>query len=340
MQAEIEWLQCKSCSEAFSQSSAVMVDGKIYCSGSASSKHSIFAYDPFQDVWLTGLPPLQVSKFGLGQINGKVVAVGGLKSDKTVTNEIVVYDYSKLGTVYRKWKRSVPAMPTARHSPTVVSDKSLLLVAGGVDKEVVNNVEIHNSDTGQWSITTPLPFPSSGMSPVVVGDQLYLVGGFLGKNTTSSKAISVSLDSLRKRGSPLESSRGRSTSSHRPSVQGSNGDIRMAYTPEPSDTTHHEEQLWHELCDTPRYGVTGVHVSDSLLVLGGEASAGGGAVSKDMYGYSSKLDMWVKVGSLPSGRLLPCVFKISPFHIVLIGGLDSNNMRSGHVYKGSLNSFI
>ena len=47
-----------------------------------------------------------------------------------------------------------------------------------------------------------------------------------------------------------------------------------------------------------------MHVSDSLLVLGGEANAGGGPVSKDMYGYSSKLDMWVKVGSLPSATYL------------------------------------
>ena len=78
-----------------------------------------------------------------------------------------------------------------------------------------------------------------------------------------------------------------------------------------------------------------MHVSDSLLVLGGEANAGGGPVSKDMYGYSSKLDMWVKVGSLPSGRLLIRASRFSPLHIVLIGGLDLNNMRSGHVYKGS-----
>ena len=58
------------------------IDGKIYCvggvAGDAYSEQNVNYYDLSQDKWTT-LPPLPVRGFGLGQVNGKLVAVGGMK---------------------------------------------------------------------------------------------------------------------------------------------------------------------------------------------------------------------------------------------------------------------
>ena len=51
----------------------------------ADEVYIVYCYDPSQDNWTT-LPPCPVKWFGLGQINGKVVAAGGVnKSDHRAT---------------------------------------------------------------------------------------------------------------------------------------------------------------------------------------------------------------------------------------------------------------
>ena len=46
----------------------------------------VYSYDPSQDTW-TALSPLPVRYFGLGQVNGKLVAIGGQK-DGIIINRI------------------------------------------------------------------------------------------------------------------------------------------------------------------------------------------------------------------------------------------------------------
>ena len=55
------------------------------------------------------------------------MAVGGWKmSDGEITNEVYTYDERS-----RKWKQTIPPMPTARYFPGVLSLQSALVVAGG-----------------------------------------------------------------------------------------------------------------------------------------------------------------------------------------------------------------
>ena len=62
----------------------------------------VYYYDPSQDKWTT-LPPLPVKHFGLSQIEGMLVAIGGVKNSKsssTKTNEVHTFDERS-----RKWSR-------------------------------------------------------------------------------------------------------------------------------------------------------------------------------------------------------------------------------------------
>ena len=52
-------------------------------------EYIVHCYDPLQDKWTT-LPPLPVKWFGLGQVNGELVAVGGVKHNNN-TNEVYTH---------------------------------------------------------------------------------------------------------------------------------------------------------------------------------------------------------------------------------------------------------
>ena len=133
-----------------------IINGKVYCGGGVTSgdDHIAYRYDPLQDKW-TSLPPLPVIWFDLGQVNGKLVAVGGWKKGTwNETNEVYMYDERS-----RKWKQTIPPMPTARYSPGILSLQSALVVAGGYTLSYIDAVEIFKSDTPQWYRTDPLPKP-------------------------------------------------------------------------------------------------------------------------------------------------------------------------------------
>ena len=108
----------------------VVIKDKVYCGGGiahdASDKLRVFCYSPAIDAW-DALPSCDMRYFGLSHRRGKLVTVGGIKeSDGTVTNEVNEFDEAT-----HSWKQSIRPMPTARHSPTILSHHSALIVAGG-----------------------------------------------------------------------------------------------------------------------------------------------------------------------------------------------------------------
>ena len=139
----------------------------------------VYSYDPSQDVWTT-LPPLPVIYFGLGKVSGKLLAVGGMiqrddkvkrRNDNRGSHEVYTYDEQSQG-----WKQTIPHMPTARHSPGVLSLQSALVVAGGyTSQEFANTVEIFKPDTQQWYRTDPLPIDCCDVSLAAIGNTCYML---------------------------------------------------------------------------------------------------------------------------------------------------------------------
>ncbi|MCG8624262.1 MAG: kelch repeat-containing protein, partial [Proteobacteria bacterium] len=52
---------------------AIVINGIVYY----GAARTIYCYDPLQDKWTTPLPSPPVTYFGLGQIDGKLVTIGG-----------------------------------------------------------------------------------------------------------------------------------------------------------------------------------------------------------------------------------------------------------------------
>ena len=152
-----------------------MIAGKVYIGGGSIEimandlDYLIQQYSPTDDKW-SSLPPARtpVRWFGLGELNGQLVVVGGMTKQRQVTEKVHTFD--------GKWKEFLPPMPTARHSPAVFSKPSCLTVVGGVGgcNKHLCSVEIFIPDTYQWHKASPAPSPLPHMTTTVIHNKCYL----------------------------------------------------------------------------------------------------------------------------------------------------------------------
>ena len=170
----------------------MVINGKVYCGGmtAASGYFLVYCYDPTEDKW-TILPPLPVRGFGLGQVNGKLVAVGGEERIGLISNKVYTSNER-----LRTWKRTIPPMPTARKGVSVLSLQSALIVAGGLTPSMYfDAVEIFKPDTSQWYRTDPLPTACCHKSMVAIGSTCYALGGYT-EGSFFNEAHCASVDDL------------------------------------------------------------------------------------------------------------------------------------------------
>ena len=152
----------------------------------------VYKYDPVKDEWTT-LPPAPVKRFGIGQLNGKLVIVGG-KGGEGVTGDVHVFEEDT-----QQWVKSIPPMPRGLVASTVVSHSSSLVVCGTTDKTSSAVVLVYNSESSQWHLAAapPLTLNSAFSSAVVVNDTYYIAIGSEGvKNSSSAAVFSLPLSSL------------------------------------------------------------------------------------------------------------------------------------------------
>ena len=278
-----------------------VINGKVYCGGGGTNdsndSYIIYCYDPSQDKWTT-LPPLPVRGFGLGQVNGKLVAVGGVKKGIwNVTNDVCTY-YERS----QKWKQTIPPMPTARSFLSVLSLQSALVVAGGVTSIFSDTVEIFKPDTSQWYRTDPLPRACNNISLVAIGNACYALGGWNGSRL--NQTLYASVDELLGNAVPANHS-------------GS------------SDT----QSAWKTLPNTPRYRPAAAVLAGNLLAIGGQETSRG-VDMKEVYMYSPSTNSWIYISDLPAPRARTIVAILSSTEILVIGGCDSGRVNT--VYKGTL----
>ena len=145
-----------------------MIRGIVYVGGGGTSSHDygylIQQYSPTDDMWYT-LPPAPVNYFGMGELNGQLVIVGGRTRQRDVTGKV-----HTLNSSTQKWVEYIAPMPTAHSRPAVFSQPSCLTVVGGADQRGKNlsDVEIFMPHTSQWHKTTsPAPSPLYRMTTVI-----------------------------------------------------------------------------------------------------------------------------------------------------------------------------
>ena len=286
----------------------VVIRDRVYCGGVADDDdddYRVFCYSPSEDTWNT-LPACGVRRFGLGQVRGKLVTVGGRKkSDRKVTNEVYEFD-----EVTHSWKQSIPPMPTARHSPAVLSHHSTLTVAGGYTGHGrTAEIEVFSEETSQWHTTEPLPFRWWNPSPLLINNRWYLLGGIAEGEDYSNRAVCVHVDLLLQKALPRDQA-----STDRDSTNNS---------------------AWEVLPNTPHYIPATATFGASLLAVGGTTTSKRPSNPQTaVHVYSPCTNAWIHISDLPAPRVGTATAMLSTTELLVIGGW--NNGRQNSVYKGLL----
>ena len=285
----------------------VVIRDRVYCGGAAfdDDEYRVFSYSPSEDTWNT-LPACDVRYFGLGQVRGKLVTVGGIKkSDGEVTNEVYEFD-----EVTHSWKQSISSMPTARHSPAVLSHHSTLTVAGGnTGHGRTAVVEVFREETSQWHTTEPLPFRWLNPSSLLINNRWYLLGGATERESCSNRAVCAHVDLLLQEALPHDQA-----STDRDSTNNS---------------------AWEVLPNTPHYIPATATLGASLLAVGGTTTNEYPPNPQAaVHVYSPCTNAWIHISDLPAPRMWTATAMLSPTELLVIGGW--NNGKQNSVYKGLL----
>ncbi len=284
---------------------AVTINGKVYYGGGGCDDDDdiccVHCYDPPQDVWST-LPRLPVLLFGLGEVKGELVAVGGTDSSYSRSNVVHVFNKG------RNWKRTIPPMPTARSSPAVVCFPTYLVVAGGLlgSGLYTDNVEIYTISTSQWSETNRLLYACRGQRGIVYNNTVYLMGGF--DDNPLNKVCAAQFDKL------------------------------MSANRQDDGSVNKADSVWNTISNTPSHRPSPVTISDTLFAVGGLDSKD--EATQRIYAYSSSMDSWLYVGDLPSPIAHAVTVSLSPTECLVIGGWNKEIERQSTVYKINITTTI
>ena len=279
---------------AFPQS--IVIGGAVFVA--AYNRHDVLWYETRNDQWSV-LPSCPVRFFGLGQLSGKLVTVGGWDGRGAVNH---VYTYVQES---QQWEKSIPPMPTTRLLPTVITYNSSIAVCGGGG--VVRVVEVFNSESAQWHTVAPLPIACVYMQHTIINDTCYLGGGEIPYMFSSRSIMCPSLPSLFQSSSPHE-----------------------------QQTSAQQQSVWTVLPDMPLYHNALANMGGTLLALGGDESTSS-PPSDAIHAYSSSTKAWVKIASLPQACSSATAELLPSGEVMLIGGVESKWNSLKAVYIGTLN---
>ena len=263
---------------------------KIYVTSVVSpvedAEHQVYVYDITTDQW--GHLPSSGHYYGVPHIiGGKLVIIGGrLSGTKKRTNKISTFDEDS-----QTWTSYYPDLLSVRSRPGVVSHLEHVIVAGGgLDDNTLaqDDIEVLNwTENSHWrKVSTKLPVPMYGFTPIVSDDHLLIVGyvGAGRKGCSSAYKIPVAT---------IIASCDQQHNSHTP--------IK-----------------WTELTATDHWDTALVPSSFPPVVVGGQDTTDATTADIKMYDNSNK--SWKKIGSLSSARSEVAVAAVYNNAIVVIGG--------------------
>ena len=138
----------------------------------------VMVYDPMLDSYDT-LPPYVYKWFTMAAVNSQLVLVSGQDADTEMkTNKLGVWNEQS-----KQWTYPLPPMTTACHSTSVATHNNRWLVVIGGFSDGINLSKVKILDTAaaemkQWYYAAPPSQPCNQLSPAVIGNMCYLLGGY------------------------------------------------------------------------------------------------------------------------------------------------------------------
>ena len=296
---------------AMSDAQCAVVEDRVYVGGGRGEDQSdhaaqsqVFEYSLAEKKW-TSLSQNHVCYFGLTNFLGRLVSLGGMSSDNSITGDVSVFEFSK-----NRWdrKRLLP-MQTKRFHPSVISHGSCLAVCGGIvpGGNPTNIVEVFVN--GQWCQGPRLPHRICLAKPTIADHSCYLVGGAFSLTPLAPSNALISI--------PLS----------------------ILLSPTPSDpyqnkwTEHRKHMCDFSTDKSSNYYPTITNHAGILLMIGGWSHTLS-SPTDSVFAYSSEACMWVRADNLPE----PCsriaaTPQLQNGAIMLIGGVDKANRKSACVFS-------
>ena len=253
--------------------------------GSAGNDHdssTVMKLDLQRDEW-TKLPQYSAKFFAMTSLDNQLVLVGGcdLRTRKA-TNQIAVFASGR-------WTNPYPPMNTARSSSIAVCVNNHIIVAGGVDDEgkLTSSVEVLDATSRTWYIAESLPNPRTGLKSTLIGNTLYLMGGW---DHTGPTWLVHKVD------------------------------FNELFTKAVSKQATPTCTLWQSIDHIPSMCSAPLSVGGSLLALGGRH----GRQRSSIHLYQPDTRRWVKVGDLPTTRY-DCTCSVLPSGEVIVAGGDNGS---------------
>ncbi len=250
-----------------------------------------------QDEW-TKLPEYTARFFAMTSLANRLVLVGGQDPrTKKLTNQLAVFESEE-------WPHPYPPMNIARHSSTAVSFNNYIIVAGGRDvKGRTSSVELLDVASRRWYIAQSLPNPRSGLKSTLIGNTLYLMGGWDHTGSATKTVHHVDLNEL----------------------------IAKALSNLVTLT------LWQTLQEVLLVWSAPLSIGRSLLAVGGSNDSY--KPSSSIHLYQPDTRRWVKVGDLPTARYF-CTCSVLPSGEVIVAGGQTDSflyIQTVHFFSISTN---
>ena len=292
----------------------VYIDSTLYIGGGQTVntdkelRKTIFEYETTSDKsWKTRFPKSPTMYFGLGELDGKLVVVGGQREtedkEMVVTGEVFLLDGNQL------WSSEIiPSMTCPRMRACVVSHKGCMAACGGLEtkstKQCSSVVELYRSETKTWCIIEALPLRRAALRATVINKTLYLLGGFYPDLTGVSECDCLSIE--------LE-------------------DLFRDHSSQPS------HRSWRsDIAGTPYYSSAPGNICGTLLAIGGALNRQNPSLTTDsISAYSPVVNKWYHIGSLPTNLSSATCCTLPSGELVVFGGRVSED-RNTQVYIGSL----
>lgn len=158
--------------------SANHVDGKIYVIGGVENYNKVEAFDIETDSWETKASMPNGRAFvGSGVVDSNVYIIGGSKFNEPALKVVEKYD-----PVTDEWT-TVDSMENARFGMGSCVYNNKIYTFGG-NNPAETTVEVYDPVEGNW-ISDLAAMPTARWEPecVLVGDKIYVIGGFLNPAT-------------------------------------------------------------------------------------------------------------------------------------------------------------
>ena len=283
----LKWKLGNRAPEGMAAGTAVVHGNTAFFNPSGSNRIYSFQVTSGKGQWAS-FANSQYTGFSLALVNNMVTTIGGFKSGKPETTNLLL---SLAGSGHRKkqeWSKVYAPMPTARGNTAAISTERFLVVAGGKvggnRPKKLDTIEVMNTSTRQWTVSTRLPNACSDLTCAIYDGRLYLAGGYKGEEATKD-VLTCSLNDL------------------------------LQNFPISSGT---QPRIWQLAQNLPVVRSALVVCDDQLLAIGGRDDSRN--PSDSVLQYDARSNSWHAISRFSTKHSVCFAVSVCPKQIVVVGG--------------------